>query len=414
MLDIKYIRENVAEVKKNCSARRLQVNVDRLLELDTVRREKIQKIDELRAGRNRGSKGKPTDEEIAAMRQVGDEIRRLEDELELVETEYTNILLLIPNRTHPESPVGGEEDFRVVETHLDPPKFDFEAKDHETLLTNLGLLDFERGAKVSGAKFYFVKDDLVRLNIALINYGFDIITKYGFKILETPDLAKNEVLLGAGFNPRGEEANIYEVEKHNMSLVGTAEITTLGFHANEILDLSDGPIKYASLSHCFRTEAGAYGRTSKGLYRVHQFSKLEMFVFCKPEESDKLHAEILEIEKEILNGLEVPYRIIDIASADLGAPAYRKYDGEAWMTMKNDYGEVTSTSNCLDFQARRLNIKYRNENNQTDFVHTLNGTGIVTSRFPIILAENFQQADGTIAIPKVLQKYMGKKFIGRD
>ncbi|HOX60425.1 MAG TPA: serine--tRNA ligase [Candidatus Magasanikbacteria bacterium] len=414
MLDIKYIRENVAEVKKNCSARRLQVNVDRLLELDTVRREKIQKIDELRAGRNRGSKGKPTDEEIAAMRQVGDEIRRLEDELELVETEYTNILLLIPNRTHPESPVGGEEDFRVVETHLDPPKFDFEAKDHETLLTNLGLLDFERGAKVSGAKFYFVKDDLVRLNIALINYGLDIITKYGFKILETPDLAKNEVLLGAGFNPRGEEANIYEVEKHNMSLVGTAEITTLGFHANEILDLSDGPIKYASLSHCFRTEAGAYGRTSKGLYRVHQFSKLEMFVFCKPEESEKLHAEILEIEKEILNGLEVPYRIIDIASADLGAPAYRKYDGEAWMTMKNDYGEVTSTSNCLDFQARRLNIKYRNENNQTDFVHTLNGTGIVTSRFPIILAENFQQADGTIAIPKVLQKYMGKKFIGRD
>jgi len=277
------------------------------------------------------------------------------------------------------------------------------------------LVDFERGAKVAGAKFFFYKNNMVRLNQALINYGLDVATKYGYKMLETPDLAKDEILLGIGFNPRGKETQVYSVENSDLSLIGTAEITVGGFHANEILDLSKGPKKYVALSHCFRTEAGAYGRTSKGLYRVHQFTKLEMFVFCKPQDSEKYHEEIIEIEKKILAGLKLPFRMIEIPTGDLGGPAYRKVDGEAWMTLKAEgdkqggYGEVTSTSNCTDYQARRLNIRFRKEDGSTDFVHTLNGTAVNSSRFPLAIAENYQQKDGSIKVPKVLQKYCGLK-----
>jgi len=236
----------------------------------------------------------------------------------------------------------------------------------------------------------------------LINYGLDVVTKHGFEMVETPDLAKTSILEGIGFNPRGNATQVYSVANTDLCLVGTAEITMGGYHAGEVLDLTRGPKKYVALSHCFRTEAGAYGQESKGLYRVHQFTKLEMFIYCKPEESEKYHQEILEIEKEIVDGLELPYRVIDIASGDLGGPAYRKYDIEAFMTMKNNYGEITSTSNCTDFQARRLNIKYRRPDGNADFVHTLNGTAVVLSRFPLGIVENFQQADGSVKIPEVL------------
>ena len=220
--------------------------------------------------------------------------------------------------------------------------------------------------------------------------------------METPDIAKNSILEGIGFEPRGPETQVYSIENTDMSLIGTAEITVGGYHADEVLNLESGPKKYVALSHCFRTEAGAYGKESKGLYRVHQFTKLEMFVFCKPEESERYHQEILDIEKEICNGLEFPYRVIDVASGDLGGPAYRKYDIEAWMTTKNDYGEITSTSNCTDYQARRLNIKYRKPDGTTEFVHTLNGTAVATSRLPIAVFENHQQADGSVKFLKCL------------
>ena len=245
--------------------------------------------------------------------------------------------------------------------------------------------------------------------------GIDTLTKHGYTLVETPDIAKNEILAGVGFNPRGAETQVYSLENTDLSLIGTAEITMGGYHAQEVLDLSKGPKKYAALSHCFRTEAGAYGKTNKGMYRVHQFTKLEMFIFCKPEDSEKMHQELLAMEKKIADGLKLPYRVIDVASGDLGGPAYRKYDIEAWMTMKGegdkqgDYGEITSTSNCTDYQARRLNIKYRKENGETDFVHTLNGTAIVTSRFPLAIVENFQQKDGSVLVPKVLRKYTGFK-----
>ncbi|HAT03993.1 MAG TPA: serine--tRNA ligase [Candidatus Magasanikbacteria bacterium] len=411
MLDIKFIRENTDAIKQNCRNRNVKVDVDFLLELDERRRNFQQQIDALRAERNHVSKGKPSEDEIGHMREVGEKIKQFEEQLEKTQIEYNELLLRVPNLTHPDSPIGGEENFKIIEERGKKSTFNFTPKDHEEIMTDLDLIDFERGAKVTGSKFYFVKNDMVRLNQALLNYGMDIVTRRGFTLIETPDLAKHEILTGAGFNPRGEEKQIYNIENENMSLVGTAEITMLGYHANEVLDLNEGPKKYVALSHCFRTEAGSYGRTSKGLYRVHQFTKLEMFIFCKPEESEKMHEELLNIEKEICDGLGFNYRVIDIASGDLGGPAYRKYDLEAYMVMQDGFGEITSTSNCTDYQSRRLNIKYKTDEGQSEYVHTLNGTAIVLSRFPIAIIEQFQQADGTIQIPAVLQKFMGKKLI---
>ena len=430
MLDIKYIREHAEEVKKNCENRGVKVDIDRLLELDEKRRAKKTEVDNLRSTRNQGSKSlspspspsqadgnepvqedKERLEKIAKMRQVGDQIASLEKDLETIEAEYLILLKAVPNLTHPDTPIGGDSDFKVLTTVGKVPDFKFEAKDHEELMLALDVIDFERGTKTSGAKFYFTKNELVLLNNALIQYGIDILRKHGFVVMETPDLVKNEILSGVGFAPRGPESNTYATEEGDLSLIATAEITLGGYHAGEILDLSKGPLKYAGISHCFRKEAGTYGKASKGLYRVHQFTKLEMFAYCKPEESEALHEQLLEIEKEIVDGLGLPYQVIDTASRDLGGPAYRKFDIEAWMVMNNGYGEITSTSNCTDYQARRLNIRYRTPTNETDFVHTLNGTAIVLSRFPIAIFENYQNQDGSIKIPEVLQKYVGFKEI---
>ncbi len=415
MLDIKFIRENKELVKENCKNRQVNVDIDLLLKLDIQRRETLKETEDLRAVRKSKSKGKPSEEDILMLRKMGDNISVLEKEMEETENKYLELLLKVPNLTHPETPVGGEGDFNVIYKSKDPKPFKFTPKDHEELMLNLDLVDFEREAKVAAAKFYFSKNNLVRLNQALLNYGIDVVTKHGYTLVETPDVAKNEILTGVGFNPRGEETQVYSLENTDLSLIGTAEITMGGYHAQEVLDLSKGPKKYVALSHCFRTEAGAYGKTNKGMYRVHQFTKLEMFICCKPEDSEKMHQELLGLEKKILDGLKLPYQVIDVASGDLGGPAYRKYDIEAWMVMKGekgkqgDYGEVTSTSNCTDYQARRLNIKYRKEDGTTEFVHTLNGTAIVLSRFPLAIVENYQQKDGGVLVPKVLQKYTGFK-----
>ncbi|MFH1292117.1 MAG: serine--tRNA ligase [bacterium] len=412
MLDIKYILENKELIQENCKNRGTRANLEELMALDEERKGLLKKIEDLRSKRNQISKEKPRDEDILLMRKLGQEVKQLENILINIEDKLKDVLYQIPNITHPDSPIGDEDQFKVLYTNKEPSKFDFEPKNHEELMLDLDLIDFERGAKVAGSKFYFYKNQAVRLNQALINYGLDITAKYGYQMMETPDLVKSEILTGSGFNPRGEEKQTYEIKNTDLDLVGTAEITMLGYHADEILDLSQGPKKYVALSHCFRVEAGSYGRTSKGLYRVHQFTKLEMFIFCKPEESEQYHQELLNIEKEIVDGLELPYEVIDIATGDLGAPAYRKFDIEAWMTMKGDdkkqggYGEITSTSNCTDYQARRLNIRYQGKQ-EKKFVHTLNGTAVVLSRFPIALLENHQQADGSISIPEVLRKYCG-------
>ena len=417
MLDIKFIRENKDLVATNSTNRGVKFDVDGLLGLDEQRRKLISQVEELRSQRKQGSKGKPSDEEIVKMKELGNQISTLEVQQQEVDSKYLALLKQVPNLTHPETPIGGEDDFKVIYTNWDPEPFKFQPKDHEALMIDLDLIDFERGAKVAASKFYFAKNDLVRLNHALLNYGIDVVTKHGYTLVETPDIAKIDILEGIGFNPRGEETQIYNLENTDLSLIGTAEITMGGYHSDEVLDLSKGPLKYVALSHCYRTEAGAYGRTSKGLYRVHQFTKLEMFIFCAPDDSEKMHQELLAIEKEIANGLELPYRVIDIASGDLGGPAYRKFDIEAWMTMKGEgdkqggYGEITSTSNCTDYQSRRLNIKYRKPDGTNEYVHTLNGTAVVLSRFPLAIFENHQQADGSIKIPKSLQPYIGKDII---
>jgi seryl-tRNA synthetase len=405
MLDINYIRDNVDEIKKNCQNRGVKVDIDKLLEVDKKRRSLLKKVEDLKAEKNKNSKSKPDDQEIKRMKEFGQQIKKMEKDLKNVMVKYYDLLLQIPNLTHPESPVGAEDKFRVIEEVGKELSFKFEPKDHEKLMISLDQLDFLRGAKVAGNKFYYTKGNLVKLNHTLLGYGMDIVTKHGYELMETPDLVKAEIVDGSGFNPRGEESQIYKIEDHDLNLIGTAEIPLLGYHANEVIDLSKGPIKYAGISMCYRTEGGAYGKTNKGMYRVHQFSKLEMFVFCKPEDSEVLHNELREIEKEICDGLGLSYRIIDTPTGDLGGPAYRKFDFEARMVVK-DFGEITSASNCTDYQARRLNIKFVNKSGKKEYVHTLNGTAMVSSRFPLAIYEQFQNLDGSINIPTVLKKYM--------
>ena len=418
MLDIKFIRENTKLVKRNTANRLVEVDIDRLLVLDKNRREEEAKLDLLRAERNKASKIKPTPEIIEQMKQVGEEIKKLEEEIEKIEPELKQLLLKVPNLTHKKVKVSNDEDDNpVLEIFKEPTKFDFKPLDHVELAEKHDLIDFDRATKVTGAKFYYYKNELALLEFALIQYVLDILVKKGFTPFVTPDLAKREVLEGLGFNPRGESTQVYNIENTDLSLIGTAEITMGGYHMNEILDEMELPKKYVAVSHCFRTEAGAYSKFSKGTFRVHQFTKIEMFVYCRPEESEKLHKELLNLEKKIWKGLDIPFRVVDHCTADLGGPSYRTFDLEAWMPGKpnkngelGDWAEITSTSNCTDYQARGLNIKYRDKNGDKKFVHMLNGTAIAISRAPIAIIENYQQADGSIVIPKVLQKYLPGKI----
>ena len=419
MLDIKIIRENPDQIKDNCKNRLVDVDIDLLLNLDEQRREVVVKIDELRAERNSASKTKPTPEIIEKMKSVGEEIKALEAKIEPLETELKELWMKVPNFTHPEVIVSSnEDDNSVLEVVKEPVKFDFEPLDHVQLAEKMDLIDFDRATKVSGAKFYYLKNELAVMEFALIQYALETARKHGFIPFTTPDLAKREVLEGLGFNPRGESTQVYNIENSDLSLIGTAEISMGGYHMDEVLNEEDLPKKYVAVSHCFRTEAGAYSKFSKGMFRVHQFTKIEMFQYVTPEQSETAHQEILAIEKEIFNGLEIPYRVVDHCTADLGGPSYRTYDLEAWMPGKpnkedkmGDWAEITSTSNCTDYQARGLNIKYKSKIGKTDYLHMLNGTAIAVGRAMIAIMENHQQADGSILIPKVLQKYCGFDII---
>lgn len=419
MLDLNFLKENRQLIEENIKNRNMKVDIARFYDLLDERNHLIQELDILKAKRNEISKKFPqaTDSEKTVLseevNQIKEEMKGKEPRLEEVQAEFKKIWLEIPNLYSDDTPIGmTDEDNVEIYRNREKVEFAFEPKDHTELL-NDNYLDFERGVKVSGAKFYFLKNDIALLEQALIQFVLDkMVNKFGFQFFSTPDLALNEIILGTGFNPRGTEKQIYNIEGEEISLIGTAEIVLGGYHKDEVLPAQNLPLKYIGLSHCFRTEAGAYGRTSKGLYRVHQFSKLEMFVFCKPEQSDEILEMIKDIEMEIFNDLEIPFRVIKICSGDLGCSAYKKYDIEAWMPMKRDdnhpngdWGEVTSCSNCTDYQARRLNIKY-SEDDHKNFVHTLNGTAISLARAIIAFVENHQDADGNIGIPKVLQKYM--------
>jgi seryl-tRNA synthetase len=285
------------------------------------------------------------------------------------------------------------------------------------LAESLDLIDFEAGASVAGQKFYFLKNEAVLLELALVQYALNTLIHEGYTPIITPDLARSEVLEGIGFIPRGPETQIYSVENTDLCLIATAEITLGGMHRNQILDELQLPIKYVGLSHCFRTEAGAPGRDTRGLFRVHQFTKVEMFAFCTPDQSESIHQELLQIEEKIFQGLELPYQVIDTCTGDLGGPAYRKFDLEAWMPgrgEKGEYGEVTSTSNCTDYQARRLGIRYKVPGQKgTRFVHTLNGTAIAVSRALVTILENNQQADGSVVVPEALRTVVGKDRLAK-
>lgn len=409
MLDIKLIRENIGLVKKGVANKGYDAGIiDEVLRLDIKRRELIKEIEDIRAERNIAAR----DKNIEKGKEIKERLQKLEPDLEKAETEFVEALQKVPNLPSSKSPVGsGEKENVEVKKWGTPTKFDFEPKDHVELGKNLGILDFKTGAKVTGSQFYFLYGDGARLELALTMYAFDKLSNSGFLPVITPDLAKSRYYLGTGYQPKGDEAQTYTIEGEDLGLIATAEVTLAGSHADQIIPEENLPLKYIGYSHCFRKEAGAYGKYSKGLYRVHQFTKCEMFIYCKPEESEKMHEELLKMEEEIYQELEIPYRVLEMCTGDLGAMAARKYDVEAWMPGRADYGEVTSTSNCTDYQARNLNIKYKKENGEIDYVHMLNGTAIVMSRIPLVILENFQNKDGSINIPKVLQKWMGKEKI---
>src|SRR5215212_1677368 len=417
MLDLRYIRENAAAVQENCKNRGVEADVGLVVELADRRSALIQELNELKQQHNQMAKGigRERDPEarerlIAESRATKDLLPEKEAELLQVESRLREELLKIPNMSHPDAPIGKDDSENVeIRRWGEIPEFGFDVRDHVELGESLGIIDFDAGAKVAGSKFYFLRGDAVLLELGLVRYAMDILTQRGYQPTITPDLARDEMLVGTGFIPRGPETQIYSVEDSDLSLVATAEIPLAGSMADEIVDENELPIRLAGLSHCFRTEAGSHGRASRGLYRVHQFTKVEMFAFTTPELSEELHAEMLDIEERIFQGLGLPYRVVDICTGDLGGAAYRKFDLEAWMPGRNDYGEVTSTSNTTDYQARRLRIRHRRDGGRTQLLHTLNGTALAISRGLIALLETYQQEDGSVALPKVLIPYVGKE-----
>jgi seryl-tRNA synthetase len=424
MLDRKFIVENAELVKENCRRRGVQAHVDRLVELDTQRRQKQGEVDELNRRANEFSKSIGQAKDPAEREARKNEGRRLREKtaeeqaaLDAIVAEIDVLQRGIPNMSHPQAPVGFGDDASVElkrgKTPL--PQFDFRPLDHVELGERLDLMDFEGGSKVAGHGFYFLKNDAVLLELALQRYALDVLLAEGFTPTITPDLARNEILQGIGYIPRGPETQIYSIADSDLSLVATAEITLGGLLSDTILEADQLPVKLCGISHCYRTEAGAHGRATRGLYRVHQFTKVEMFAFTAPDQSEGMLDYFCDLECRLFDGLEIPYRVIDTATGDLGGPAYRKFDLEAWMPgrgERGEFGEVTSTSNCTDYQARRLGIRYRQKGGKgTSFVHTLNGTAIAISRGLIAVLENHQQADGSVLIPKALRPFMGKDVI---
>lgn len=421
MLDRRFIVENPELVKQNCANRNVTVDVDRFVELEQQRKATQSEIDELNRKANEVSKsiGKAKDAaEREARKEEGRQLRErvtaAQAELERIAQEQEAIHRSIPNMTHPDAPAGVDDtaNREVFKGKTPVPQFDFRPLDHVDLGEKLGLFDFEAGARVTGHGFYFLKNEAVLLELALQRYAVDLLLREGFTPMTTPDLARNEVLEGTGYIPRGPETQIYSIVNSDLSLIATAEITLGGLYADQILDAEDLPIKLCGISHCFRTEAGAGGRAARGLYRVHQFTKVEMFAFTLPGDSDAMLDHLRDLECRLFDGLGIPYRVVDTATGDLGGPAYRKFDLEAWMPGRGGYGEVTSTSNCTDFQARRLGVRYKVRGEKgTRFVHTLNGTAIAISRALIAVLENYQQADGSVVIPEVLRPWVGKDRI---
>ena len=421
MLDRRFILDNAELVKKNCINRGLKVDVPRFVQLEETRKTLQIEVEELNRKANEVSKsiGKAKDAaEREARKEEGRQLREktqsLQTQVDQLAVEVDAIQRQIPNLSHPDAPIGVDDksNLEVFRGKTPLPRFDFKPLDHVELAEKLDLVDFEAGAQVAGHGFYFLKNDAVLLELALQRYAVDVLMREGFTPMTTPDLARNDVLAGTGYIPRGPETQIYSIDNSDLSLVATAEITLGGMLAGQTLEAEQLPIKLCGISHCFRTEAGAHGRATRGLFRVHQFTKIEMFAFTMPDQSEAMLGHLRDLECKLFDGLGIPYRVVDTATGDLGGPAYRKFDLEAWMPGRDEFGEVTSTSNCTDFQARRLNIRYKIKGEKgTHFLHTLNGTAIAISRALIAIMENYQQADGSILVPEVLRPFVGKERI---
>jgi seryl-tRNA synthetase len=420
MLDPRTLAANRDEIAESCRRRCVEADVDgaaatqeRVTVLQTELNEANRRRNEHQKAGHRKLSPEERADHVAEGRRLKEYVAAIEAQLGEAQAVLREQLAAIPNLVHPDSPVGGEEDGRVLREVGEPPQFDFTPLDHLALGEKLDLFDFEAGAKVAGQKFYYFKNEAVLLELALQRYALEVVAAEGFTLFVTPDIARSAVVDAMAFSPRGPETQIYSIENTGLDLIGTSEITLGGLYLDSLVDESELPIRLAGISHCYRTEAGSAGRESKGLYRVHQFTKVEMFALTRPEDSAAMHEEILAIEEKIFQGLEIPYRVIDVATGDLGAPAYRKFDIEAWMPGRGDYGEVTSASNCTDFQSRRLRARFRRaDTKRNELLHTLNGTAVAVTRTLIPLLENHQRADGSVAIPKALHSSMGRESIG--
>ncbi|MEY3093813.1 MAG: hypothetical protein RLZZ317_316 [Actinomycetota bacterium] len=412
MIDIKVLRENPDAVRASQKARGESVElVDRVLEADEIRRNAISEFEALRAEQNSlsksvgAAKGDEKNSLLEKAKKLAAQVKEAEGKKSSTESEFRELALGLSNLVDSAAPIGGEADFKVIEEIGKPRAFDFEPKDHVELGKILGAIDVERGAKVSGARFYYLTGVGALLELALVNYAISMATKAGFTPVIPPVLVKPAAMEGTGFLGQAAE-NVFHLAEDDFYLVGTSEVPLAAYHMDEILDAGKLPLRYAGYSPCFRREAGSYGKDTRGIIRVHQFEKVEMFSFCSIEDAAAEHKRFLDWEKDFLNAMEIPYRVIDVATGDLGSSANRKFDCEAWIPTQNAYREVTSTSNCSDFQARRLNVRIKGENG-TSPVATLNGTLVAIPRMIVAILENHQQSDGSVVIPKALQTYLG-------
>jgi seryl-tRNA synthetase len=418
MLDPKLIKEKPEIIKNMLKARAIEFDLEGLIESDQKRREFIIKTDELRKKKNqvaikiseKKKAGEDASSILAEMKNISIELTKLESEQENIKKKYLKLASAIPNLVDESVPIGPDESAnKEIKKWGDVPKFDFKIKDHIDISEELNLVDLERAAKVAGARFYYLKNDLVRLNQALIHFGLDFLAEKGYSLVQPPYMINRESMEGAVIAEDFEEV-IYKVEEEDLYMIGTSEHAMAAMHSKEIIEGKNIPIKYAGVSPCFRKEAGAHGRDQKGIFRVHQFDKIEQFVFSKPEDSWKEHEKMLSIAEEFYQKLEIPYRVMLLSTGDIGKISAKTYDIEAWMAGQNAYREVVSCSNCLEYQARRLKIRFRDKTNEdTQYVHTLNSTLIATTRVLVAIMENFQTKDGHIQIPQVLQSYMGNQ-----
>ena len=420
MLDPKIIKDSPQTIRDMLKARSVEFDFDELIDSDQKRREFILKTDELRKKKNqiasgisqKKKAGEDTSSILAEMKNISEELARLESSQEEIEKKYSKLALTIPNLIHESVPVGKDETANTeIKKWGKIPKFDFKINDHIDISENLELVDLERAAKVAGARFYYLKNDLVRLNQSLIHYALDFLTEKNYSLIQPPYMINRQSMEGAIIAEDFEEV-IYKIENEDLYMIGTSEHAMAAMHSGEIIEGKDLPLRYAGISPCFRKEAGAHGRDQKGIFRVHQFDKIEQFVFARPEESWKEHERMLSVAEDFYQNLEIPYKVMLLSSGDMGKVSAKTYDIEAWMAGQNAYREIVSCSNCLDYQARRLKIRFREKTNEeTQYVHTLNSTLVATSRVLVSIMENFQTKDGHIVIPKVLQKYMGKNII---